>query len=288
VAELVRYLLLGLLQGATEFLPVSSSGHLVAARALLSLQVRELFFEVCMHAGTLVAILVVFRREIRDLVVDAVKGVALVLTRRPWREVLERAPLFGMAVAIVIGTIPAALFGLLCRDAISRFFEGDLRVTGALMMVTGLVLLASRHAPKGTAAAVGPLRGLMVGVAQAVALLPGISRSGFTIVAGCFLGLDRKVAARFSFLLAVPALVGAMALEGGRALTSPGLAAGGAGAELAAQEVAGLLCGMVAAALAGTACLVLLLRVIQGGRLHWFAAYCLPLGALLAGAGFLA
>jgi len=281
---LLQHILLGLLQGVTEFLPVSSSAHLVAARTLLGVHASPLFLEVCLHFGTLVSILLVFRSEIWRLLADAVKGAVLLVRGMPQQELARQAPSFGMAAAIVAGTIPAAVVGLCCRDAIGAVFEGHLQLCGVLMMVTGLILLASRYAPQSSVSAVGPLRGLVIGMAQAVALLPGISRSGSTIVAGYFAGLERPLAARFSFLLGVPAMAGAMVLVAGHYV----LAEGGVSAHGAAGpggSVAGLIGGTVASAVAGAVCLVLLLRVIQRGKLHWFAAYCVPVGALLAALG---
>jgi len=282
--QLLRYILLGLLQGITEFLPISSSAHLVAAGAFLGVHGPPLFMEVCLHFGTLAAVLLVFRREIGRLVTDAVKGTAFLMRRTPWEEVLRRAPLFGMAVAIVIGTVPAAAAGLLFRDAIQAVFEGDVQLCGLLMMVTGLILLASRYAPQGSATTIGPFRGLAVGIAQAVALLPGISRSGSTIVAGYFVGLEREFAARFSFLLSVPAVAGAMVLELRRYVLA-GSAASAQGVGGAGANTPGLIGGALAAAVAGTICLVLLLKIVQKGKLHWFAAYCMPVGALLVAFG---
>jgi undecaprenyl-diphosphatase len=199
---------------------------------------------------------------------------------------MQQAPLFGMAVAVAVGTVPAALAGLAFRSGIERAFGADLRLPGALMMATGLVLLLSRAAPPGSSSRVGPGRGFLIGLAQAMALLPGLSRSGLTIVAGYFLRLDRKLAARFSFLLAVPALLGASGLQIVETLRAGAPGSGGP-AGLEAAEMAGLLCGTLVSAAVGTACLLLVLETIQKGALHWFAAYCLPAGGVLVAAGFL-
>jgi len=192
----------------------------------------------------------------------------------PWREVRSNAPGCETALAIAVGTVPAGLAGVFLHDWVEEAFQADLRVPGALLFVTGLALLATRWAPQGTRSRVGPASGLLVGTAQALALLPGISRSGATIAAGYFAGLERGTAGRFSFLLAVPALLGAMVLEAARF-------ASGGGETLAARDLLGLACGALVAALVGALCLALLLRVIRRGRLHWFAAYCLPVGAAL-------
>ena len=279
--QLIDYILLGLLQGATEFLPVSSSGHLVAAKKLLNMAPEGLLLEVCLHFGTLLAVLYVFRKDIRNLVTDAAAGVRLLLRGTAREEIARRAPLFSMAVAIVIGSVPVAIVGACFYGAIKDLFQANLRVSGALIAVTGAILFADKYAPPGAVAAVGWLRALLIGVAQAVAVLPGISRSGATIVTGHFLGLHRELAARFSFLLAAPAMAGAMAVELLRSLAAEGGVPGPTG-----SEIAGLICGTAAAALVGGVCLTWLLRVIHRGRLHWFAAYCLPMGALLVTLSF--
>jgi len=196
-------------------------------------------------------------------------------------ELAERAPLFGMAVAIVVGTVPAAVFGLLIHDLIEARLSSDLRAAGALLMVTGGILFSVRYAPSADGAKLGPVRALAVGLAQAVAILPGISRSGSTIVAGRFVGLDGVQAARFSFLLAVPALIAAMVLQVVKSAGDGGLQAGGSALAV------GLVVGTIAAGGVGVLCLKLLLSVIQRGKLHWFAAYCVPAGALMLAAGLM-
>ena len=267
--SIVDAILLGALQGATEFLPVSSSGHLVAAQELLGMESPGVFLEVCLHFGTLVAILVVFRAELARVVLDGFRGLGLLL-RGEGHRIAEQAAAWPTCVAIIVGTVPAAAAGMLWERSIERLFDGNLSACGVFLFVTGLVLLASRYAPPGSVKTLSPGRGLLIGLAQAVALLPGISRSGSTIVAGLFLKLERDTAVRFAFLLAVPALAGAMLWK----LIRPGAVA---------PSVAWLplIVGTVVSALVGTVCLVLLVSVIRKGRLHLFAAYCLPAGAIL-------
>ena len=262
----------------TEFLPVSSSGHLVVARKLLGLEAPELFLEVCLHAGTLVAIVAVFYRDLFRLLKDGVKGLALFCRGAGRAAVAQQAPLFGTAVSIVVGTIPAAVVGLALHDAIKGLF-GDPRWCGALIAVTGLLLIASRSAPAGQRRQVSLLRGLVIGIAQALALLPGISRSGSTIVTGYFVGLERSEAARFSFLLSVPALAGAMAWELAKRF-SASHATGGEKLALSGDAVIGIALGTLIAAVVGWVCLKVLFRIIRKGKLHWFGAYCVPAGLL--------
>lgn len=280
--QILSYILLGALQGATEFLPISSSGHLVAAQALLGVESEGMLLEVSLHFGTLIAILFVFRRDIVQLLRHFWRGTLICVRRGGIEALREDAPLFLTALAIVLGTVPAAAAGLLLHDQIEGFFSGDLRLTGVLLMLTGLVLTAGYFIPQGDSENVGPLRGLCVGLAQALALLPGISRSGITIVMGYLVGLERRIAARFSFLLVIPALIGAMGLELVRTSGE-----GGKGNLQLPPDAFALLCGMVTSAAVGGICLVLLLKVVQKRKLHWFAVYCLPLGAALVAIGFL-
>jgi len=274
--DLLDAVLLGALQGLTEFLPVSSSAHLVAAQHMLGVRSPGVVLEVALHCGTLLAILVVFRQRLRALVRDGCAGGWLWLTGRGVAAT-ERAPLFPTAAAIVVGTVPAALAGVLLGGAIEAAFE-SLAAAGAFLIATGVLLLGSRRARPGEVVRVGVMRGLLVGCAQATALLPGVSRSGATIVAARFLGVERAEAARFSFVLAVPALVGAGGLQVVRAARAPGAEPLAFGA---------VLVGALVSAAVGWLCLVWLLRVVQRGRLHLFALYCLPAGGLMLAAGLL-
>lgn len=269
----VQAILLGLLQGVTEFLPVSSSGHLVAAQHMLGIEQPGTFVEVALHLGTLAAIIVVLRSELRQLVRDGFAGLALCLRGADAAILAERAPLFPTAVAIVAGSVPAAVAGIAVKLAVEDVLD-SLLSCGICLTVTGAVLLASRWAPEPTTDRVGPARGVAVGLAQAVALLPGISRSGSTIVAGRFLGIKGEAAARFSFLLAVPAMAGAGMFQAHDLLT--GGAAGAGSGSLGPVAV-----GMLVSLVVGIASITLLMRIIRRGRLHWFAAYCMPLGVTI-------
>lgn len=269
-------ILLGLVQGLTEFLPVSSSAHLVAAERLLGVQSAGVTLEVALHAGTLAAILLVLWRDVAEVVRDGLRG-ALLWVKGAGREARRsQAPLFGTAVAIVVGSVPVGLAGTLAGEAVGRAF-GSLTIAGVCLFGTGLILLAVRLAAPEGVRQVGPGRGLAVGLAQVLALLPGISRSGVTIVAGRLVGLDRRTAGRFSFLLAAPALAGAAVWE--LVKTRPQAATDAADPLM---RTGALAAGVLVSALVGTCALMVLLRVIERGRLHWFAAYCLPAGALMA------
>ena len=269
--DLLKATLLGILQGITEFLPVSSSGHLVAAQALLGLKSPGVILEVSLHFGTLLAILLVFWDDLLELIAHGWRGFVLLCRRKP-AEISNRAPHFFTALAIVVGSVPAGLAGVFLKDYITPFFEGDLTACGSFLIVTGIMLIATRWALKGAVKTVGPGRGFLVGAAQALALLPGISRSGSTIAAGLYVGLERDTAARFAFLLAVPAMAGAVVLEL-------------AGASLNSANIAWLpvIWGTAVAAVVGWVSLKALLPIVKKGKLHYFAAYCIPVGGFLIG-----
>lgn len=282
MSETLYYILLGVIQGATEFLPVSSSGHLVVVQKIFDYEKTGILLDVSLHFGSLLAIFVVFRSELWRICKDTLHGLSLTLRRSAPEQIKREAPLFLVGAAVIVATIPAGVTGIFLRDTIRGFFQSDLPVTGTFLMLTGLVLLASRFAPRGEVEDVHPARGLLVGAAQVFALLPGVSRSGTTIVAGCFLGIRRDAAARFSFLLAVPAIGGAMIMECFAITQSPSEYH-----SLNASRVTALMLGTLTAAVVGWVCLKYLLRIVQRGQLHWFAAYCMPLGILLILAGLL-
>ncbi len=262
---------LGLVQALTEFLPVSSSGHLVLAQKAMHLRTDfPATFEVMVHLGTLLATLLVFWKPVWDMVVfffgTAVRkpGTCWCGSRPGWTIVL-----------VVVGSIPAGGVGILFEDQIE--FSNALLVAVALC-ATGAVLFATRWSrPRSVGVEnVSLARGLIVGVAQAIAITPGISRSGSTIAAGLLCGIDRETAAQVSFLLSLPAVGGAALLKA-RDIGEAGAALG----------VIPLLIGFATSFLAGYIALRILLGFVRRGRLHWFAYYCWALGiaALIAWSG---
>lgn len=239
---------LGLVQGLTEFLPVSSSGHLVLAGALLNVGAPGATFEIFAHAGTLVAILVYFWRDIAKMAVSC-------LTLR--RDEHTRT-----ALLILLGSIPAAAVGLLLKDQIEPLFDLPI-LAASMLLVTALVLFGTRLIPR-REGNVGVKTTVVMGLAQAIAILPGISRSGSTIAAGMASGAQAQKVARFSFLLVIPALAGATALEVAKA-----------------PEMSALVPDLIGAATAfvsGIVSLHWLLRIVARGRLDRFGWYCLVVG----------
>ena len=197
MTDLLLAILLGAVQGVTEFLPVSSSGHLVLVPWLLNVPDPGLAFDVALHTGTLAAVLFVFWREWKDILRAAA-------TRRPAGGF---AP--DMLWKIALASVPAAVAGVLLEEAASGALRAPLLVAGTLAGVALLMAVADRKTGQGTATKIGWGKALLVGCAQAAALVPGVSRSGATMIAGIALGLSRAEAARFSFLLSVPITLGA-------------------------------------------------------------------------------
>lgn len=261
----LQSIVLGALQGVTEFLPVSSSGHLVLARHFLGLGDVPILYDVLLHVSTLIVVLVVFRHRIAAIL--GALGRRLARPRRPEarrQEDPENLRLFGY---IILASVPTALVGLL----IGRFDEriaGDPRIAAALLLVTAGVLVATVFTrPERSYREIGILAVLAVGLAQGIAVLPGISRSGVTISAALILGLKREQAGELSFLVAIPAILGALILQLRQAEDL-----------LARVTPAGLAAGVIVSFVVGLVALWLLLRLVRRGRLPWFAAYLVPVG----------
>jgi undecaprenyl-diphosphatase len=267
--EVWEGLVLGLVQGLTEFLPISSSGHLVLAQHALGLEHPSLFTGVMLHAGTLVAILMVFWRELYALGVSGTIGAVRLASGQGaivWRE----DPMFRLLVYLALGTVPVAVVGLAVRDHIERLGEHP-GLVGAILLVNGGLLLSSRRLGRGEMTMTRlTLRAVaIVGLAQTLALAPGISRSGITIITALWLGIERDTAGRLSFLLAVPAVFGATVVE-----LMQVLGHGNAGNDWVA-----VLIGTAAATVSGYAAILILLRLVRRGRMYVFGPYCLLVGA---------
>ena len=243
-------LILGILQGITEFLPVSSSGHLVIGQKLLGINVPGNAFEVILHIGTLMSILVVFWPDIHRLLGDI-------------KDYNTRIYIF----TLLLGTTPAIIVGLLSKDQISSMFDNTHTVALALI-VTGIILISSKWFLN-KKSDLTLIKGFNIGLAQALAIIPGISRSGVTICTGLMMGLSTKEAARFSFLLAIPAISGAGILT---AMDIDKISLG--------MDV--IFVGFLSSFLVGWAALKWLLNLLKTGKFHWFGVYCLLLGIIAA------
>jgi len=251
-------MMLGLLQGLTEFLPVSSSGHLALAEYFFGIRSPGVTFEVFLHLGTAMAVVLYFRRRIASILVA--------LTRFVLRLRYDTAEV-RLALHLALATVPAALVGYFLESRVERAFASPALVS-VLLMVTGFILWFSGKLFPGTKARGTWLDALAIGAAQALAILPGISRSGSTLTAGLAVGLERRAAAEFAFLLSVPVILGAAAVSLGDALDA-GIAGG---------FVLGV--GTLAAFLSALPAIALLLRAVTAGKLANFAYYCWAAGAL--------
>ena len=268
--SLLHAVLLGLIQGIAEFLPVSSSGHLAIAEHLLGMsgasEIPE-FFDVLRHLGTLIAVFAAYWTDIRDMVIEFFSGVRDLARHSTPAPV---PPARRMIVLIIVGTLP--LFAILpIKDLVEGLADNMYFVAGALI-VTGCLLFASDRVKKGrkTERNATLLDVLLVGVAQAIATCPGISRSGTTITAGCFVGFERKFAVRYSFLMSIPAILGANLLALKDALES----------NIVLADIPVYLAGVAVSAIVGYACIRLLKMIAAKGRFGAFAYYCWAVGIL--------
>lgn len=262
-------MILGLVQGLTEFLPVSSSGHLTVAQHFLGLLNENLAFDVAVHFGTLLSVLVVYRKVVLQLVTEN-----LIYIRT--RKVTSGVKLFGL---MVIGSIPAAFAGIFFKKQFEDMFS-SLNTVIFGFCVTGLIMFMTKFKARGQmgshfvekfekAEKISFRDAIVVGLAQAMAITPGISRSGSTIGAGLFVGLDRSTAALFSFMLAIPAIFGAGLLHL-RHVSS-----------LSSHEMMIFLVGTVTSFLTGIVSLKIVLSFLKEGRLHYFSYYVWALALFL-------
>lgn len=264
--NLVEAAVLGVVQGATEYLPVSSSGHLVLVPHVLGWQKAPFVFDVLVQMGTLLGVVVYYWRDLYAVARAVLHGL---VTRAPLGTPEAR---YGWLV--VVATIPAAIAGILLEDLVANVFSSA-RVTMGFLLVTALLLvLGERFGSKKRSGDERDLRvrdAVVIGCAQALALFPGVSRSGSTIAAGMLLGVDRSGAARFSFLMSIPVMVGAGVLASGQLLSDPALLA---------EHGAGIAVGFTTAAVSGYLVIRWFLGFLRTRSLYWFAGYCAVVGVL--------
>lgn len=262
MVTVIEAAVLGALQGLTEFLPVSSSGHLVLGQYLMGLP-HNLSFDIAVHFGTLLAIIVALGKDVRTVLTGLVPGSGK-----------QGAAGRRLILLLIVGTVPAGLVGYLFSDAIEELFQSVI-VTGIMLVVTGTLLYFADKAASGkiTMPKMKYADALFVGIGQALAVIPGLSRSGTTLSAGLARGIVRDDAARFSFLLAIPVILGAAVLA------LPDILSGAAGLDWQAIAT-----GLVVSAVAGYMAIRLLLVVVQG-RLVVFSYYTwlVGLGAIIYG-----
>jgi undecaprenyl-diphosphatase len=247
--------ILGTVQGLTEFLPVSSSGHLVLFQNIFGLRENVLTFDIAVHVATMIAVIAVFRKDVL--------------------EILKR-PLGKMTWLLVIGTLPAVLVGLTLKKSIETLFESG-KTLGMEFIATGIVLwlVESVRTGRKKQEETSAVDALWIGTAQAVAILPAVSRSGLTIAGALFRGLNREFAAKFSFLLSIPAILGAAVLD------LPDAAAQVRATGTVGVPTASLVIGMAASLVFGFIAIKWMIRVLTRGSLRGFAVYVIILGLLV-------
>ncbi len=250
-------LILGIIQGLTEFLPVSSSGHLELGKAIMgdkSLPAESLMFTVVVHAATALSTLVIFRKDVLQIISGLLQ--------------FKRNEEFTFSLKIILSMIPAALVGVLFNDQIEQLFSGQILLVGAMLVITGLLLFLADKA-KNTSKTVSFPNAFIIGLAQAIAILPGISRSGATIASSVLLGIDREKAARFSFLMVVPLILGKMAKD---------LMDGNIGSET--NNILVLAIGFIAAFVTGLFACQWMISLVKKSQLRYFAYYCFVVGSI--------
>lgn len=253
--EIIDAIVLGIIQGLTEFLPVSSSGHLELGKAILgdkSLPNDSLLFTVILHFATALSTIVVFRKDIWHIL----KG----LFTSKWNEDKK------FSTKIVISMIPAALVGFTYESEFAQLFGGNLLLVGAMLIITGLLLYLADKA-KNTKKKVSYKDAIIIGIAQAIAMLPGISRSGATISTSVLLGDDKAKAARFSFLMVVPLILGKIAKD---------LITGEISYEI--DNFTALSVGFLAAFFSGLLACTWMISIVKNSKLSYFAIYCFIVG----------
>ena len=260
--DLVKAFILGIVQGVTEFLPISSSGHLVIASEILNFHESGIAFEVFLHCGTLLAVILVFRNELLLMLRS------LFMTPASRKSDPDFELYFKWNIYIIIATLPAVVVGLLLKDSIDRIFDNIL-ITFIMLGVTGVTMVMTRFVYEKGAAITWP-RALIIGIAQAMAIMPGLSRSGSTIFTGMLLGVNRETAARFSFIMSIPAILGAVVLHLGKLIDSPP----------STDELLAISIGTVASAISGYFAIILLMRIVRRGKLQWFGYYCLLISGI--------
>lgn len=288
--SIVKAIIMGLIQGLAEFLPISSSGHLAIAKEVLHLNLDTgLLFDVLLHVGTLLAIFAAFWKDIQKLIVE---GLCIVRDffcnlflffgnlgrgkeqKKQYRP-MAATPYRRFVLLILVSTIPTGILGILLEKVIGAAGSGIL-VPGILLLVTGCLLLVADRLPSGNCTEENTSYGkaLVVGISQGIATLPGLSRSGTTITAGLLCGFDRNFAVRYSFIMSIPAVLGAALLE--LVKLEPSM--------LTASDLLCYLVGTLVAAVVGYISIKTMLVLVRGKKFVYFSVYCFFVGAIAIGA----
>ena len=255
--DILEALVLGIIQGLTEFLPVSSSGHLELAKAILgnnSAAEQSLTFTVVLHFATALSTIVVFKNEVEEIL----RG----LLQFKWNSE------FKFSLKIIISMLPAVIVGLVFEKELESLFGGKILLVGCMLLLTAVLLLLADKA-KSTKKEVSYLNAMLIGFSQAIAMLPGISRSGATISTSVLLGVDRTRAAKFSFLMVVPLIFGKI----GKDLISGNL-------NLQSSEIIPILIGFISAFISGLLACKWMISIVKRSKLSYFSIYCAVIGSV--------
>lgn len=256
------HFILGAVQGLTEFLPVSSSAHLVIFQNLFGFKEPQIMLDVVLHLGTLTAVVIFLWRNIANITVGFFKGLG---TISAGKNPLSTNKDFTRALYIIIATVPTAIIGVLFKKKFEAMF-GSLLIVGCFLIVTGFILFFTKKFARKEKRGMNFFDALIIGIMQGVAICPGISRSGITISTGIYRGLDPAAAAKFSFLLAIPAILGAAVVELKDFVAVP------------AQELWLIAIGFAASAVFGYIAIALLLKIVRDFKLYYFSYYCWAVG----------
>ena len=254
--SILEAIILGIIQGLTEFLPVSSSGHLQLTDAILkggSAHEENMLMTVVLHFATALSTLVIFRKEVMEII----RGIF----RFKWNDEMK------FSVMIILSMIPAVIVGVVFNDEIKALFSGQILLVGLMLIITGGILFLADRAKK-TKLNVGFLQAIIIGVSQAIAILPGISRSGATISTAVLLGIDRESAARFSFLMVVPLIFGAIAKD----VMDESF-------RTSSIDMLPLIMGFICAFLTGLVACKWMIALVRRAKLKYFAFYCFAVGS---------
>src|SRR5574344_2045765 len=266
--DIIQAIIIGLVQGLTEFLPVSSSAHLVFIQHLLGLTDSSIAFDVLLHVGTLVAVVVYFFKDICLMIYAFFLSLKDLFTGKFMKGVKEE-PYKKLAWLVIIATIPVGVVGLLFNDAVTALFSG-ITIPAFFLLITGVLLYVSQRMKTGEIdeSNIGLKESIIMSCGQAIAVMPGLSRSGTTIAAGLFSGLDKEFAAKFSFILSIPAILGAALVQ---LKYLPAIDA----------NIGAYIAAFIVAAISGYLAIKFLLKIIQEKSLDIFAYYCWIVGIIV-------
>ncbi len=267
--DIFQGIIIGIVQGLTEFLPVSSSAHLIFIQNILGVE-SSLAFDTFLHLGSLLAVLIYFRADIYKMIRAWLLSIGDIFQHR-FREGFYSDPYKRLAWYVILATIPVGIAGVFLESHVDALFAGALYVPGFFLFVTGTILYLSQRMASGQIdmSHMGWFQSLFMGLGQACAIMPGLSRSGTTIAAGLVVGLDKEFAAKFSFILSIPAIFGAFILQ----LKDIGLSLG--------TDGAAVILGFIAAFISGYLAIKWLLDLIQNRSLDIFSYYCWIVGVIV-------